>query len=73
MATPSQALAPSSETYVGADVIAAKYGVTTRHITGLAVAGDIPAIRVGTLWRFDPVAVHEAFTKPFTKRLPSLS
>lgn len=40
--------------------LAARYGVTDRHITNLARRGDIPGVRLGTEWRFNAVEVHEA-------------
>jgi excisionase family DNA binding protein len=43
--------------------IAARYGVTDRHITNLARNGDIPGIRIGSVWRFDPTEVHEALVQ----------
>lgn len=54
--------------YVDSAEIARRYSVTPRHITALAESGDIPALRVGSRWRFDPAAVHEAFTAPYRRR-----
>jgi len=53
--------------------IADRYSVTPRTITGLAESGEIPSIKVGGQWRFDPDAVHAALTshttQPFTTRV----
>lgn len=51
--------APAPE-FLKASQIAAKYGVTARHITQLACEGTIPGFRIGTTWRFDPEEVHKA-------------
>ena len=42
--------------------IADRYCVTARTITGLAESGEIPAVKVGSQWRFDPDAVHECLS-----------
>lgn len=52
--------------------IARRYSVTSRHVTSLAEAGTIPAVRVGARWRFDPAEVHAALTDPKRRtRTPS--
>lgn len=70
--------APSSNctaeaVFVSAGDLATKYGVTSRTITGLAERGEIPALKVGFQWRFDPEAVHAALcshtTAPFSPRI----
>lgn len=43
-----------------AEEIASRYRVTPAHITNLAKKGDIPGLRLGSIWRFDPGEVHEA-------------
>jgi len=64
--------APDS-VYVSAADLAARYSVTARTITGLAERGEIPAIKIGYQWRFDPAAVHSVLcshtTVPFAPRV----
>lgn len=59
--------------YVSAATIAGRYSVTARTITGLAEKGEIPAIKIGHQWRFDPEAVQATLTShttvPFTPRV----
>jgi excisionase family DNA binding protein len=67
---PADLPAPSP-LYVDAAEIARRYSVTSRHITALADSGDIPGLRVGRVWRFDPADVHAAFQRPFARKRPS--
>jgi len=43
--------------------IAARLSVTDRHVLNLATRGEIPAIKVGRVWRFDPDEVMAALRK----------
>jgi len=40
--------------------IAERLNVTDRHVLNLANRGEIPAIKVGRVWRFDPDEVMAA-------------
>jgi len=52
----------NAETHnIPASAIAKLYGVTTRHITQLALAGQIPSRKIGKVWRFNRAEVDEAF------------
>lgn len=49
--------------WITAQQLAAIWGVSTMTIYRMAKKGEIPSIRVGRAYRFDPEAVEAAFFK----------
>lgn len=43
---------------LNAKQVAARLALSERMITKMATEGNIPAIRVGSQWRFDPVDIQ---------------
>ena len=48
--------------------IADMLGVSKRHINEMASNGRLPALRVGSAWRFDPEKVQAALEEDTAKR-----
>lgn len=71
MTPPTITTPPELPIYVDAAEIARRYSVSKRHICDLAANGEIPALRVGAAWRFDPAAVHAVFARPIGRKRPS--
>lgn len=46
--------------HVDSNWLAKRYGVVPETITKLARTGEIPGLKLGTDWRFDPKAVQQA-------------
>lgn len=70
----SDFIASTEIDFVSAATIAGRYSVTARHITNLATEGEIPGVKVGGTWRFDPSAVQAALVaKTFSHIRPKTS
>ena len=48
--------------------IAEMLGISKRHVNDMAANGILPALRVGSAWRFDPLEVRKALEEETTKR-----
>lgn len=49
--------------YLTADEVAAILGVSAQSVRRWAKKGELPAIRIGKLWRFDPAVIREVRKK----------